>query len=128
MASLENCTPTVFITAGGTTYTFPSCAVTRDIIKNLLIAQVPKEEVGKDLLLNSDGFRLVGAWEGADVHERMDSFCEYFLTRTEQASFSWKTTNKTILCKEIHFDETPGQGNRLDYNIVVTVVRADTTT
>jgi len=122
------CTPTISITAGGTVFEFPACSITRDIVKNLLIAPVPGEEVGKDLLLNSEGFRLVGGWRGSDVYERMESFCSYFLTQTAQATLVWRTLTKTILCKEIHFDEDPGEGFRLKYNIVVAVVRADTAT
>jgi len=120
-------TPTISITAGGTAYQFPACSITRDILKNLIIAPVPKEEVGKDILLNSEGFRLVGAWKGQDVYTRMEAFCTYFLTQTAQATLAWGSITKKVLCKEIHFDETPGQGYRLDYNIVVVVVRDDAT-
>jgi len=115
----------ISITAGGTKYDFPSCALTYDLVKNLLLIPVPEKTIGKDLLMNTEGYRLVGEWldkPGDPAFARFQAFKAYFKTETEQATFAWGDTSETVLCRELHFDAIPGKGEKLLYNIVIAVV------
>jgi hypothetical protein len=132
-------TPTVFVLAGGTTYSFPACAFTWDGVHNLFEIPLPKTldetmaaEVGamiKSLNLVTESARLVGNWKGAggqSARARAIAFVEYFMTSQEPAVLSWglsDTLTRNVFLKEWHFDEVPGEGDMLQYNIVLSAAR-----
>lgn len=132
-------TATVFVVAGGVTYSFPSCALTWDGVHQLFEVPLPKtldeslaSEVGaliKSLNIVTESARLVGNWKGASgqsARARAIAFVENFMTSQEPAVFSWglsDTLTRNVFLKEWHFNEVPGEGDMLQYNIVLSAAR-----
>jgi hypothetical protein len=127
-----------FVVAGGTTYSFPSVAVTWDTVHQLFEVPLPKTlspemeaEVGemvKSLNIRTEGFRLVGNWkDGTDTAlARAVAFQQYFDTSPEPAVFTYGPQGeitRNVFLKEAHFDFVPGEGTMRQYNIVLAAAR-----
>jgi len=132
-------TPTVFVVAGGSCYSFPSCAITWDGVHTLFEVPLPKttspelvEEVGafvKSLNIVQESARLVGNWKGTSgesARARAIAFVGHFMSSQEPGVLSWglsDTLTRNVFLKEWHFDEVPGEGDLLQYNLVLSVAR-----
>lgn len=132
-------TATIFVVAGGTAYSFPSCALTWDGVHNLFEVPLPKTideslatEVGaiiKSLNIRTEGFRLVGRWKGTEgetARARATAFVGFFDGSPEPAVLSWGASGpltRNVFLKEWHFDEVPGEGDMLEYNLVLSAAR-----
>lgn len=134
-------TAVCFVIAGGITYSFPSVAITWDVVHSLIEIPIPKtlsedlkSEVGafvKSLNIATETFRLVGNWKSTESQTAMAraiAFAEYFLTSADPAVFSWGDITRNVYCKEFHLDDTPGEGGMRRYNIVLAVDRTEIAT
>jgi hypothetical protein len=127
-----------FVVAGGTTYSFPSVALTWDGVHQLFEVPLPKtlspemaSEVGaiiKSLNIVTEGVRLVGNWkDGTDTAlSRSIAFVNYFKTSPEPAVFTYGPNAEitmNVFLKEWHFDFVPGEGTMRQYNLVLSTER-----
>ncbi len=125
------------LTIGGATFYFPQCRITRTMVKNPFLFEVPPDPVtgaagamGFDVLLQSQNFRVIGTWKNDTAGEydsltavaRQDAFFAAMATEAGGATLTWIGTAQTVIGKELVVEQEDG-GKRFLYNFVFEVAR-----